>query len=79
MERAVWLCLEVPMLASCTLSSLWRSRAGTTSRAKLEVQLGPHLVVFGLEAQVGLASRAPNTSEGITEEPKLCHIGVKHD
>ena len=36
---------------------------------QLEVQLGPHLTVFGLEAQIGLASSTPNMSEGVTEEP----------
>ena len=41
----------------------------TVSRAQLEVQLSPRLIVFSLEAQVGLASRAPNTGEGIEKKP----------
>ena len=31
--------------------------------AQLEIQLGPHLAVFGLEARVCLATRAPNSSK----------------
>ena len=74
MRRTVWLCLVVPRLASCPPSCLWGSRAAATSRAQLEVQLGPHLAVLGLEAQISLASRAPNTSEGVHEEPELRYI-----
>ena len=74
MGRKVWLCLVVLRLASCPPFSLWGSRAAATSRAQLEVQLGPHLAVLGLEAQIGLASRAPNTSEGVHKEPKLRYI-----
>ena len=59
-------------------SCRWGSRAAAVSRAELEVQLGPGLTVFGLEAQVGLASRAPDMGEGVKEEPKLSKIGVKH-
>ena len=62
---------------SCS-SCHWRSRAAAVSRAQLKVQLDPRLTVFGLEAQVGLASRAPDTGEGVNEEPKLSSIGVKH-
>ena len=52
-----------------SLQPLVWSRAAIVSRAQLEVQLGPHLIVFGLEAQIGLASSTPNMSEGVTEEP----------
>ena len=38
------------------------------SRAQLEVQLGPHLAVFGLKAQVCLATRAPNSSKCVHKE-----------
>ena len=47
------------------------------SRAQLEVQLSQGLTVFGLEGEVGLASRTLDTGEGVKEEPKLSKIFLK--
>ena len=66
--------LVVPRLLLYPPYRLWRSWAAAVGRAELEVQLGPHLAVFGLEAQISLASRAPNTSEGVHKEPELRYI-----
>jgi hypothetical protein len=67
LRKMNWGFLVVPGLSLCHSFSLWWSRAAAVSRTQLEVQLGPHLAVFGLEAQIGLASRAPNTSKCIAE------------
>ena len=47
------------------------------SRAQLEVQLSQGLTVFGPEGEVGLASRTPDTREGVKEETKLSKIFLK--
>ena len=45
------------------------------------LQHGPawptHLAILGLETQIGLTFRAPNTSEGFHKKPMLCYIWSK--